>query len=115
MADPILTVTAIALASGAAGGAAGKLVERGVDAGVDWIRAHLSKHGHAIQERAERNAAEFLIELATRVSRIEKELAALMPMEPLSLSGLAAQISPLRCRPPLLRRPELLIQTGTSS
>lgn len=75
MPDPILTVTAIALASGAAGGAAGKLVERGVDAGVDWIRAHLSKHGHAIQERAERNAAEFLIELATRVSRIEKELA----------------------------------------
>ena len=74
MPDPILSIVAISAASGAAGGAAARLVERGVDAGITWIRDHIGRYGDDVRERAERNAAEFLIDLSTRVRRVEAEL-----------------------------------------
>lgn len=71
MPEPILTVATIAAVSGAAGGTITRLMERGVDAGIDWIHAHLSKHGEEVQRRAQANAAEFLIELSNRIASLE--------------------------------------------
>jgi hypothetical protein len=73
MPDPVLSVVAISAITGAASGAAGRVLERGVDAGTDWIKSHLSKHGAEAQRRAESNAADFLLDLANRVARLERD------------------------------------------
>lgn len=66
--DP-LTAAAIA---GAAGGAAGKLIEKVWNSGQRWLATYFKDHQPKAQESAEKNALDFLSELANRVHGIEK-------------------------------------------
>ena len=66
--DP-LTAAAIA---GAAGGAAGKLIEKAWSSGQRWLGTYFRDHQPKAQEAAEKNALDFLSELANRVHAIEE-------------------------------------------
>jgi len=66
--DPLIA-SAIA---GAAGGATGKLIEKAWNSGQRWLATYFKDHQPKAQESAEKNALDFLSELANRVHVIEE-------------------------------------------
>ena len=69
MPDPI---SLIALGA-AVGGAAGKFTEKAWDSSERWLRERFGSHRAAAQKLARENAADFVLELADRVKKLENE------------------------------------------
>lgn len=63
----------IAVIAGAAGGVAGKFVEKAWDQGAKWLDDYFRDHAPAAKQEAERNALDFLAELAQRVKALEQQ------------------------------------------
>lgn len=60
--------------AGAVGGAAGKLIEKTWNSGQRWLATYFRDHQPKAQEAAEKNALDFLSELANRVHAIEETI-----------------------------------------